>query len=632
MGKKEKTQSKKQWKLAGEPVYPSLNREEDNIVKESFQIYGASLFKELLRRNELNVPVSVAKTRENAVKASAGYFCGRFEAKYGRKLVIHALARAGSLPTMRAEHFSYFPSFLLGAALWLLDYVKKNCEEEALFSQLPQEPDEDLDDMIPDINDFSHTRREILRVTTVLYGRNKAYRKECRTILKLIDKETASALKMEFRDKLLDYFELVLNVFYRAQPAGEPESLLPSLPLFGQDEPEYTMEEQFPGEYFLLSAPKLMGRSVEIIQDEFHSRKTANLLAGFTVDNPYRLCAAYLLLERDSDVLASLNVLTSAVVSAAEKHLPWAVDTLPGEFPAAETGFPDHQLKYPYYGPAYDMETDEEIMVEGERIISEPQLFYLATGCLLPRDRKPSGELIDWLVRQNMPEDWAKAFAWGAMVASCVEPEDDSLDFGALDGLLAGWMDDMETALDFVEEDSSDEEAVEDYAAQAAELSRQLKEARRAAHDAEQAARKLQEQARKLEAQAERDRAELIQLRDTVYQMTQGAEAEEALSPEVVLPWQVQRRTVICGGHDTWSKAIRPLLPGARFYDREMLPEVDAIKGADVVWIQANALSHKYYYRIIDAAKKGGADIRYFRYASAKKCAEQLAEDELESR
>lgn len=62
-----------------------------------------------------------------------------------------------------------------------------------------------------------------------------------------------------------------------------------------------------------------------------------------------------------------------------------------------------------------------------------------------------------------------------------------------------------------------------------------------------------------------------------------------------------------------------------------MLPEIDAIKGADVVWIQANALSHKYYYRIIDAAKKGGADIRYFRYASARKCAEQLAEDELEN-
>ncbi|MCI8538248.1 MAG: hypothetical protein HFF18_06240 [Oscillospiraceae bacterium] len=63
-------------------------------------------------------------------------------------------------------------------------------------------------------------------------------------------------------------------------------------------------------------------------------------------------------------------------------------------------------------------------------------------------------------------------------------------------------------------------------------------------------------------------------------------------------------------------------LAGARFYDREMLPEIDAIKGADVVWIQANALSHKYYYRIIDAAKQGSADIRYFRYASARKCAE----------
>lgn len=48
-----------------------------------------------------------------------------------------------------------------------------------------------------------------------------------------------------------------------------------------------------------------------------------------------------------------------------------------------------------------------------------------------------------------------------------------------------------------------------------------------------------------------------------------------------------------------------------------------------MVWLQVNAMSHKYYDRIIDAAQKNGIPVRYFGSASAKKCAVQLAQDEL---
>ena len=51
--------------------------------------------------------------------------------------------------------------------------------------------------------------------------------------------------------------------------------------------------------------------------------------------------------------------------------------------------------------------------------------------------------------------------------------------------------------------------------------------------------------------------------------------------------------------------------------------------GADVVWLQVNALSHKYYYRIIDTARRNDIPVRYFGLASTQKCAVQLALDEL---
>lgn len=113
------------------------------------------------------------------------------------------------------------------------------------------------------------------------------------------------------------------------------------------------------------------------------------------------------------------------------------------------------------------------------------------------------------------------------------------------------------------------------------------------------------------------------------YNSSGESETDVDSGPTVELPWQVKRQVVAFGGHDSWLKAVKPLLPGARFDGREILPDLNAVRSADVVWIQPNALSHKYYYRIIDAARKGGVLVRYFVSASAKKCAVQLALDEL---
>ena len=55
-------------------------------------------------------------------------------------------------------------------------------------------------------------------------------------------------------------------------------------------------------------------------------------------------------------------------------------------------------------------------------------------------------------------------------------------------------------------------------------------------------------------------------------------------------------------------------------------PEI--IRRADVVWIQTNCIGHKSYYNIIDLARKYGRKVRYFKYASATKCAEQVVEEE----
>jgi hypothetical protein len=63
-----------------------------------------------------------------------------------------------------------------------------------------------------------------------------------------------------------------------------------------------------------------------------------------------------------------------------------------------------------------------------------------------------------------------------------------------------------------------------------------------------------------------------------------------------------------------------------RFIDRGYTFDTAIIRGAEVLWIQPNAIPHKMYYRIIDQARRLKKPVRYFTNASAALCAQQVAE------
>ena len=67
------------------------------------------------------------------------------------------------------------------------------------------------------------------------------------------------------------------------------------------------------------------------------------------------------------------------------------------------------------------------------------------------------------------------------------------------------------------------------------------------------------------------------------------------------------------------------MLKNVKFVDRKTNPDKNLIRYATAVWIQSNAISHKDYYKIVDIARTAGIKYEYFSYASAEKCAEQLA-------
>lgn len=122
-------------------------------------------------------------------------------------------------------------------------------------------------------------------------------------------------------------------------------------------------------------------------------------------------------------------------------------------------------------------------------------------------------------------------------------------------------------------------------------------------------------------------RQELADLREVVFNQQNRAEEEKAEESKISFPYHTSRRLVAFGGHDSWLREIKFKLPDVRFMSDDISsPEI--IKRADVVWIQTNCIGHKSYNIIIDLARKYSRKVRYFAYASATKCAEQVVEEE----
>ena len=169
------------------------------------------------------------------------------------------------------------------------------------------------------------------------------------------------------------------------------------------------------------------------------------------------------------------------------------------------------------------------------------------------------------------------------------------------------------------------QEQVKTLQAQLKEYQVQAKQLRSSVHSLEQEARKAEKAMEQEKTAAEMEHRELADLRELVFNQENGEEEMPDESDDS-FPYEVQADTLVFGGHSTWLKSIRQMLKGnIRFIDKDLHFDVNIVRNAERIWIQPNALSHTQYYRIIDTARLFHKPVRYFAYASALKCARQLA-------
>jgi chromosome segregation ATPase len=148
----------------------------------------------------------------------------------------------------------------------------------------------------------------------------------------------------------------------------------------------------------------------------------------------------------------------------------------------------------------------------------------------------------------------------------------------------------------------------------------------------ERQVKRLQAEKNAIQEKTENEHQELVDLRNLVFNsQDEEAEKEEKYDSPIEFPYSVKHNISVFGGHETWRKSIKTMFNNVRFISKDIKPNQDIIKNSNIIWIQANAMSHSYYYAVIDIARANNVSVRYFSYASARKCAEQIVMNDLKN-
>lgn len=337
----------------------------------------------------------------------------------------------------------------------------------------------------------------------------------------------------------------------------------------------------------------------------------------FELNNPYALCMGILLLcspsalehiyadAKGANLTSDLDMpwlfgLFSGMVHDVVLFLPWAMNVYKEE--KCEFCSPRKPLSHPSW---YKLEYSGK---DFKRNLA--QIMYELTGTILPRDIDLYDDAHNILRKYG------------------IRGKNETL---VVELMSMMYFAQHKTRMPLYIEEEEPEAPNEDVAAlkeRLNEVRSQLKKVTDEAHELDRRARRAEQTLEQERTQTKADRQELASLREVIF-LQENISADESVS--VSFPYEVKQRIVIYGGHDSWLKGMKEYLTGdIRYIDKDQaIIDRNLIRNADAVWIQTNAISHRQYYATIDEVRKAGIKVRYFAFASAKKCAEQVATEEM---
>ena len=375
------------------------------------------------------------------------------------------------------------------------------------------------------------------------------------------------------------------------------------------------------------------------MEDEL-GKEIAAVWKDIRIDDPYEILFAHLYLLDSGSDLPWVYAPGTSIFALAANSLPWShcdyddecdgiwnhyeeevKDVVAGP---ADTIIPK-KVKIPELEDWYSMDYSDRTFQDGydHNRFNLAQIIFEITGGIMPRNLNrylPALSDLEHFGITGKKTLHPLMYVMSLLGESRRQSKDWRLE------VETAW-DNVDAAGNLIAPDEPDEPAAspEKLEANIAELKKQLDHAKKTAYEANRELRESRKTNEKLEKKLAMEQQELADLRELVFHQQENLYLDATVDDHIEFPYQTTLRTVVFGGHESWAREIKPKLPDVRFIDRTMLPNSDMIRRADVVWIQTNALSHAFFYKIIDEVRRYNVPIRYFSYASVSKCAEQLA-------
>lgn len=401
------------------------------------------------------------------------------------------------------------------------------------------------------------------------------------------------------------------------------------------------------------------------------------------IDDPFELCFALLYLIESDDDLPWLYGAGCGLMSEVTDALPWGIseyseiDDDIWNGPEEETTYEKETTDGAVIESSINAPTDTDclsdestglpsvldglanpydriftVAEDGDSIPrSFAQIVYEQSGCVLPKNIHRYDRRLSNVEAYGIT---GKDAAWVLMLMNAMTTIQHSTPALNLDWetnylvRAAGWNtpDDDSVSNDTEQKNEGASAVDQQKPVDVDELKAEIKRLRSALHSSEKESREIKKTLADVREKAEREHRELADLREYVFQREENADADASsvetkstdgtsiggMSADTVnlpagtsWPYEVQRNTLVFGGHPAWVNGIKTLLTGnIRFIDKGFVFDTGIIRRADVIWIQPNAIPHKMYNRIIDGARQYGKPVRYFASAGWIKCAEQF--------
>ena len=398
---------------------------------------------------------------------------------------------------------------------------------------------------------------------------------------------------------------------------------------------------------FYMGFPDYLSLEKQDVLADIKIPEVADCIEGFSISDPYELCfALFYLLDTGDDVPWLFNDGFS-LMHCVMKMMPWYVDKTNWDSDDYDEWF-FSDLTYNRNNWLEQKQPDAvnyfHIKHKGRNVT---QLIYDLCHVVLPTGMHPFEKDRQRFIQEGMEEELATKITDLSEQLFFSEFQSQQIDLPDFDltpdeEKSDDFEQELSEGLNLEDDEETEEDRIEElkeqvvaYQNEVSSLKQQLKSLKKTLAVSRQ--EQLNEKSRyEHELKALRlEHRELADLREIVFNKNSDSEAQarrEILEKTYSYPCSTRKRTVIFGGHASWLKVIKPMLPDVKFVDADQYAfNQDLIRNADVVWIQSNCMGHAQFSNIISKVRLYGVQLRYFGYSSAEKCAEQLVTEDLAS-